>query len=120
MAWVNIDRWLVRMPNMWCSMGRVIGMVLSLEHDASGANVAVSTPQGATDVRIEVVPDPAAAERVRRTLRHCTFVRMSCEDGRWTSRVHGVGHHRPAELRISVATALGLLALGLPCVVRLP
>ena len=98
----------------------VIGMVLSVAQDASGATVAVATPSGATDVRIDVVPDTAGAERVRRTLRHCSFVRMSCEGGHWTSRVLGVGHHRPADLRISVATALGLLALGLPCVVRLP
>jgi hypothetical protein len=95
-------------------------MVLSVAQDALGATVAVATPAGATDVRIDVVADTAGAERVRRTLRHCTFVRMSCEGGRWNSRVHGVGHHRPADLRISVATALGLLALGLPCVVRLP
>lgn len=98
----------------------VIGMVLSLAQDAAGATVAVATPSGAADVRIDVVPDTTAAERVRATLRHCSFVRMSCEHGRWTSRVHGVGHYRPTDLRISVATALGLLALGLPCVVRLP
>ena len=108
------------MPNERCSIGLVIGMALSLEQDDAGATVAVSTPEGATDVRIAVLPDPAGAERVRRALRHCTFVRMTCEGGHWTSRVHGVGHHRPAEMRISVATALGLLALGLPCVVRLP
>jgi hypothetical protein len=95
-------------------------MVLSVAQDASGATVAVATRSGATDVRIDVLPDRAGAERVRRTLRHCSFVRMSCEGGRWSSRVHGVGHYRPADLRISVATALGLLALGLPCVVRLP
>ena len=97
----------------------VIGMVLSVAHDASGATVAVATPSGSTDVRIDVVPDPAAAEQVERTLRHCNFVRMSYEGGRWSSRVHGVGHYRPAELRISVATALGLLTRGLPCVMRL-
>lgn len=98
----------------------VIGMALSLAHDGSGATVAVSTPGGPTDVRIAVVPDPAGADRVRRALRHCSFVRMTCESGRWSSRVHGVGHHRPAEMRISVASALGLVALGLPCVVTLP
>ena len=95
-------------------------MALSLEQDGSGATVAVSTAEGATDVRIAALPDAAGAERVRRTLRHCSFVRLTCENNRWTSRVHGVGHHRPTELRISVGTALGLLALGLPCVVRLP
>ena len=101
-------------------MALVIGMVLSVAQDASGATVAVKTSSGPTDVRIDVLPDPAGAERVQRTLRHCSFVRLSCDGGRWSSRVHGVGHHRPADLRISVATALGLLALGLPCVVRLP
>ena len=101
-------------------MALVIGMVLSVAHDASGATVAVSTPSGATDVRFDIVPDPAAAERVERTLRHCNFVRMTCDGGRWSSRVHGVGHYRPAELRISLATALGLLTRGLPCVMRLP
>jgi hypothetical protein len=101
-------------------MGFVIGMVVSLAQDASGATVAVATPSGATDVRIDVIPDTSAAEQVRRTLRYCSFVRISCESGQWSSRVQGVGHYRPADLRISVATALGLLALGLPCVVRLP
>jgi hypothetical protein len=101
-------------------MGDVMGMVLSVAQDADGATVAVSTPAGPTDVRIDVAPDPTSARRVQRTLRHCTLVRMSCEDGRWTSRVHGVGHHHPTEMRVSMATALGLLALGLPCVVRLP
>ena len=94
-------------------------MVLSVAHDASGATVAVATPDGPTDVRIDVAPDAAGAERVQRTLRHCSFVRLSREQGRWTSRVHGLGHHRPAELRVSVATALGLLDRGLPCVMRL-
>ena len=108
------------MPNGRCTIRFVIGMALSLEHDGSGATVAVATPDGPTDVRIGIVPDPAGADRVRRTLRHCSFVRMTCEGGRWSSRVHGVGHHRPAELRISVASALGLVALGLPCVVTLP
>lgn len=101
-------------------MGRVMGMVLSVAHDETGSTVAVGTPGGATDVRIDVAPDPNGAQRVQRTLRHCSFVRMSCDDGRWTSRVHGFGHHRPTEVRVSVATALGLLALGLPCVMRLP
>ena len=108
------------MPNARYTICFVIGMALSLEHDAAGATVAVSTPDGPTDVHLGVVPDAAGAERVRRTLRHCSFVRMTCESGRWTSRVHGVGHHRPAEFRISVASALGLVALGLPCVVTLP
>ena len=98
----------------------VIGMVVSMAQDAAGATVAVATPSGSTDVRIDVVPDTDGAERVQRALRHCSFVRMTCEGGRWRSRVHGVGHHRPTDLRISVGTALGLLALGLPCVVRLP
>jgi hypothetical protein len=101
-------------------MGHVLGMVLSVEHDETGATVAVETPAGATDVRIDVAPDPNGARRVQRTLRQCSFVRMSCENGRWTSRVHGFGHHRPTEVRVSVATALGLLSLGLPCVMRLP
>jgi hypothetical protein len=95
-------------------------MVLSVAHDAAGATVAVSTPAGPTDLRIDVAPDAKGARRVQRTLRQCSFVRMSCEDGRWTSRVQGFGHHSPADVRVSVATALGLLALGLPCVVRLP
>ncbi|MEO5842145.1 MAG: hypothetical protein ABIQ73_15470 [Acidimicrobiales bacterium] len=101
-------------------MNLVIGMVVSVAQDASGATVAVATPSGPADVRIDVVPDTDGAERVRRTLRHCTVVRMTCEGGRWSSRVHGIGHYRPTDLRISVATALGLLALGLPCVVRVP
>ncbi|MEO8695352.1 MAG: hypothetical protein ABI658_17635 [Acidimicrobiales bacterium] len=96
-------------------MSLVIGMVLSLAHDASGATVAVATPSGPTDVHIDVIPDTVGAERVRRTLRYCTLVRLSCDGGHWSSRVNGVGHYRPADLRISVATALGL-----PCVVRLP
>jgi hypothetical protein len=93
-------------------------MVLSVAHDASGAVVAVATPTGPTDVRIDVAPDAAGADRVQRTLRYCNFVRLSCDDGRWTSRVSGFGHHRPTELPVSVATALGLLARGLPCVMR--
>ena len=97
----------------------MIGMVLSVAHDASGATVAVSTPSGATDVHLDVVPDREGAARVQRTLRHCSFVRLSCEGGHWTSRVHGVGHHRPTDLRISVATALGLFDRGLPCVMSL-
>ena len=97
----------------------MIGMVLSVAHDASGATVAIATASGATDVHIDAVPDPEGAERVQRTLRLCSFVRLSCEGGRWTSRVQGFGHHRPADLRISVATALGLLDRGLPCVMRL-
>jgi hypothetical protein len=101
-------------------MAIVMGMVVSMAHDAAGATVAVSTPTGPADVRIDVTPDPQSAKQVERTLRHCSFVRLTCEDGRWSSRVHGFGHHRPAEVRVSMATALGLLALGLPCVVRLP
>ena len=93
-------------------------MVLSVAHDASGATVAVSTATGATDVRIDAVPDEAGAAQVQRTLRHCSFVRLSCDGGRWTSRVHGFGHHRPTDLRVSVATALGLFERGLPCVMR--
>jgi hypothetical protein len=95
-------------------------MVVSVVPDSEGATFAVSTPEGPADVRIDVAPDPQGARRVQRTLRHCSFVRMSCENGHWTSRVHGFGHHRPAEVRVSTATALGLLSLGLPCVVRLP
>jgi hypothetical protein len=93
-------------------------MVLSVAHDDAGATVAVATSTGATDVRFDVVPDDAGADRVQQTLRYCSFVRLSCADGRWTSRVHGFGHHRPTELRVSMATALGLLQRGLPCVMR--
>lgn len=116
----DLGRRLVGMPNDVCIIGLVMGMVLSVAHDDTGATVAVATPDGATDVRIAVAPDASGARRVQRTLRHCSFVRMSCNDGRWTSQVHGIGHHRPAEIRVSVATALGLLSLGLPCVMRLP
>lgn len=97
----------------------MIGMVLSVAHDASGATVAVSTASGATDVHFDVVPDRDGAARVQRTLRHCSFVRLSCEGGRWSSRVHGFGQYRPTDLRISVATALGLFDRGLPCVMSL-
>jgi len=93
-------------------------MALSMAQDASGATVAVATSTGAADVRFDVVPDDAGADRVQRTLRYCSFVRLSCADGRWTSRVHGFGHHRPTELQVSMATALGMLRRGVPCLMR--
>lgn len=64
-----------------------------------------------------VPPDVAKARRWIWTLRRVDLVEITVRGGRHHCQVSGIGYRRPVSHTVSLATALGLGALGLPLTV---
>lgn len=69
-------------------------------------------------VCVEAIADPRSARQTLATLRHCVSVELHERAHGCTAVVHGVGHRRPVDVRVSLPTALGLIELGVPAIVR--
>jgi hypothetical protein len=98
----------------------VIGVVRSIERGAAGTELAIATADGPRRVYVPAEADPVGARRVHNALRRCVAVRLTYADATWSSVVRGVGHHRPVDLPVSLATAVALIGGGLPAVVSAP
>ena len=96
----------------------MIGTVTDVARCADGTELCLATDDGAQWVCVPAVADPRAAEHVERSLRRCLSLRVHRTAAGWHCVVRGMGHRRPVDLRISAATALGLIERGLPTVVR--
>lgn len=98
----------------------MIGVVSSAQRCADGTELQLDTAHGTQRVCVRAVADARGADRVEQTFRRCVSVQLTFGGSTWSSVVRAVGHRRPVDLRISTATALGLIERGLPSVVRLP
>lgn len=98
----------------------MIGTVTGVTRAASCTELELATAEGTTSMRIAALADHTSAARVVRSMRRCLSLQVDCTPAGWTWLVRGIGHRRPVDLRISTATALGLIERGLPTVVRLP
>jgi hypothetical protein len=81
--------------------------------DDSGTELVV-TGSPATRLRVDCLPDAGSADAVRRTLDRVLWQRIDADGG----EVYAVAHRRPRRLRVTAATALGLLDAGVPTVLR--
>lgn len=69
-------------------------------------------------LRVPCAPDRRKAARVVAALDRTVWQRLEVFDGTVSGMVVGVRHHRPVDLRVGAATALGLVEAGVPTVAR--
>lgn len=97
-------------------LDRRSGFVSDLRPCPGGTNVLVD---GVGTVRVDVAPDPVAADHWLRRMRRVDMAVIDA-DGGATCELRGVGHRLPVRSRISLPTALGLALLHVPVLVVVP
>jgi hypothetical protein len=91
------------------------GRARRIEPDADGTVLVLDDGGGVT---VPGRPDPAGARRCRRALNHLVSVHIEAHADGCTAQLRGVGNRLPVTLAIAVPTALALVELGVPALVR--
>jgi hypothetical protein len=96
---------------------RTAGLVVRTTARRGSTDLDVLTPDGVLTVGVPLHPDPDMAHRTHALFRQITSVRIDVRGPVTTATVRGVRNRCPAERAVGLATALGLLALGIPTLV---
>ena len=94
----------------------VAGCARRVERTGSSSILVLENGQR---VPLAVQPDPAGAERCRRSLNHVASVRVDGPATAPRASVRGIGNRLPVTLTITLAIALGLVEIGVPALVSL-
>jgi hypothetical protein len=92
---------------------RHAALVVRCTTHSAGTLLDLATDDGISTVRIDRLPDVAAAEAARRVLRTVQSVRFDIDDRGVACTLRGVDHRQPRAVPVSLATGLGLVKQGL-------
>lgn len=93
--------------------GEATGLVVRATPHRSSTYLDIAAGDGIHTVRVDALPDRAAARECCAGMRHLTSLRIDVCGQQVQCILRGVGHRTPMERPVPVAAALGLVRSGI-------